>query len=101
MNNEKISELPKNIYDRLEYIEFMLRFRGWVSRIDLTERFGIGEAAATRDIRQYREFAKSNLELNQSTKKYEIIESSFDPLFDLQISSAMSKLRTSRNNVPS
>ena len=96
MNNKKINELPKNIYDRLEYIEFMLRFRGWISRIDLTERFGIGEAAATRDIRQYRELAESNLELNQSTKKYEIVNRSFDPLFDLQISSAISKLRTSK-----
>ncbi|MBL1320692.1 MAG: WYL domain-containing protein [Methylophaga sp.] len=93
---KNINELPKSIYDRLEYIEFMLRFRGWVSRADLIERFGIGEAAATRDIRQYKELAKGNLKLNQSTKKYEIVENLFSPLFDLQISSVMSKLRTSK-----
>lgn len=92
----KINELPKNVYDRLEYLEFMLRFRGWVSRGDLIERFGIGEAAATRDIRLYREFAKSNLSLNQSSKKYEIIEEEFVPIFELPINSALSKLRTSK-----
>lgn len=90
---ESVDELPKNVYDRLEYLEFMLRFRGWVSRSDLTERFGLGEAAATRDIRLYRTFAPENLRLNQSTKKYEILEEGFHPLFDLRIQSALSKLR--------
>lgn len=89
-----INELPKNVHGRLEYLEFMLRFRGWVSRADLTERFGLGEAAATRDIRQYREHAENNLELNQSTKKYEIKEDTFTPLFDCTIQSALSKIRT-------
>ncbi|MBL54214.1 MAG: WYL domain-containing protein [Alteromonadaceae bacterium] len=91
-----ISDLPKNVHDRLEYLEFMLRFRGWVSRADLTERFGLGEAAATRDIRLYREQAEQNLSLNQKTKKYEINEDAFEPLFAFSIQSALSKLRTSK-----
>jgi predicted DNA-binding transcriptional regulator YafY len=91
-----ISDLPKNVHDRLEYLEFMLRFRGWVSRADLTERFGLGEAAATRDIRLYREHAEQNLSLNQKTKKYEINEVTFEPLFAFSIQSALSKLRTSK-----
>jgi predicted DNA-binding transcriptional regulator YafY len=77
----------------LEYLEFMLRFRGWVSRSDLTERFGLGEAAATRDIRLYRDLAPDNMVLNQSTKKYEIQESIFRPIFDLRVQAALSKLR--------
>ncbi|MDF3123484.1 WYL domain-containing protein [Rheinheimera sp. 1928-s] len=89
-----INDLPKNVHDRLEYLEFMLRFRGWVSRADLTERFGLGEAAATRDIRLYREHAEKNLKLNQKTKKYEINEDTFTPLFAFSIQSALSKLRT-------
>lgn len=88
-----IDELPKNVYDRLEYLEFMLRFRGWVSRSDLTERFGLGEAAATRDIRLYREFSPDNLRLNQSSKKYEFVQEKFRPLFNLPVQSALSKLR--------
>ncbi|WP_417437205.1 helix-turn-helix transcriptional regulator [Idiomarina abyssalis] len=91
-----IGELPKNVHDRLEYLEFMLRFRGWASRADLTERFGLGEAAATRDIRLYREHAAQNLSLNQKTKKYEINEETFEPLFPFSIKSALSKLRTSK-----
>jgi hypothetical protein len=90
---DSIDELPKNVYDRLEYLEFMLRFRGWVSRSDLTDRFGLGEAAATRDIRLYRELSPDNLKLNQSSKKYEILDEGFRPVFDLRVQSALSKLR--------
>ena len=90
---DSINELPKNVYDRLEYLEFMLRFRGWVSRSDLTERFGLGEAAATRDIRLYRDFSPDNLMLNQSSKKYEILDEGFRPVFDLRVQAALSKLR--------
>jgi predicted DNA-binding transcriptional regulator YafY len=93
---KKLEDLAKNIYERLEYIEFMLRFRGWVSRPDLIERFGVGEAAATRDIRLYRDYREKNLYLNPKSKKYEMLEQSFNPLFDLKIQSALSKIRTSR-----
>lgn len=93
---KEINELPKNVYDRLEYLEFMLRFRGWISRVDLTLRFGIGEAAATRDIRLYKDLSEQNLMLNQSSKKYEILEKTFRPIFELPISSALSKLRTAK-----
>ncbi len=93
---KELNELPKNVHDRLEYIEFMLRFRGWFSRADLTERFGLGEAAATRDIRLYKDYAVQNMTLNQSTKKYEIKEDTFSPLFDMRVQTALSKLRTSK-----
>ncbi len=93
---QNINEIPKNIYDRLEYLEFMLRFRGWISRADLTERFGISGAAASRDISLYREIAEDNLLLNQSTKKYEILDTTFSPLFNLKIQSVLSKIRTSK-----
>ncbi len=93
---KEINELSKIVYDRLEYLEFMLRFRGWISRGDLTLRFGIGEAAATRDIRLYKELSEQNLMLNQSSKKYEILEETFKPVFELPISSALSKLRTAK-----
>jgi hypothetical protein len=93
---KELSELAKNVHERLEYIEFMLRFRGWFSRADLTERFGLGEAAATRDIRLYKDYAENNMTLDQSTKKYVLNETSFSPLFDMRIQTALSKLRTSK-----
>jgi len=91
-----INEIPKNVYERLEYLEFMLRFRGWVSRADLTERFGLSDAATTRDIRLYKDFAENNLQLNQKTKKYEINEKAFKPLFELGIETALTKIKTTK-----
>lgn len=91
-----INEIAKNVHDRLEFLEFMLRFRGWVSRADLTERFGLKEAAATRDIRLYRDYAENNMELNQRTKKYEILDDSFKPLFELTAQRALAKIRTEK-----
>ncbi|RTR30663.1 helix-turn-helix transcriptional regulator [Shewanella atlantica] len=97
MNN--IKDLPINIYERLEYLEFMLRFRGWFSRLDLKDRFGISDAAATRDISHYRKSAKNkdeedlNVTFNQVTKKYEIKDDTFFPLFDISINHALSKIR--------
>lgn len=93
---KELSELAKNVHDRLEYIEFMLRFRGWFSRADLTERFRLGEAAATRDIRLYKDYAEDNMTLEPSTKRYVLNESSFSPLFDMRAQTALSKLRTSK-----
>lgn len=93
---KELNELAKNVHDRLEYIEFMLRFRGWFSRADLTERFRLGEAAATRDIRLYKDYAENNMTLEPSTKKYVLNESSFSPLFDMRPQTALSKLRTSK-----
>ncbi len=91
-----INELPTNVRERLEYFEFLLRFRGWASRNDLTEHFGIGEAAATRDIRAYRDNSGENTTLNPSTKKYEINEASFKPIFEIKAPTALSRLRASK-----
>lgn len=93
---KELSELAKNVHDRLEYIEFMLRFRGWFSRADLTERFKLGEAAATRDIRLYKDYAEENMILEPSTKRYVLNESSFSPLFDMRAQTALAKLRASK-----
>jgi len=93
---KELSELAKNVYDRLEYIEFMLRFRGWFSRSDLTERFKLGEAAATRDIRLYKQYAEHNMALEPSSKKYVLNETTFSPLFDMRPQTALAKLRGSK-----
>jgi len=93
---KELEELPKNVYSRLEFIEFLLRFRGGFARSDLTDRFGIGEAAATRDIKLYKDLAEQNLFLNQVTKKYEIPKEGFSPIFELRSQSALSKLRTGK-----
>ena len=55
---------------RLAYIDFLLMFRGYFSRSDLTMKFEMGMANATRDIALYKELAPKNMELENSTKQY-------------------------------
>lgn len=71
------------IDDRLCYIEWLLRMRGWFSRTDIMNKFGIKEAAASRDIRMYRNRCGDNFYFNQSIKRYEVDSTRFRPVFDM------------------
>lgn len=63
------------VEQRLRFIDFLLFHYGSVSRIELTDYFGIGEATATRDFAMYRERAEGNLVLNTTTKRWVRTES--------------------------
>lgn len=76
-----LDRLPQAQRDRLAYIDFRLYFLGELRRADVAERFGMGPAAATRDIAQYRDIAPGNLELDNSVKVYRPTEQ-FVPMFD-------------------
>lgn len=65
-----VGKLSSAQRERLEYIDFCLHFLGEVKRGDLVAHFGIGTAAATRDISQYKELAPRNLDFQQATKAY-------------------------------
>jgi hypothetical protein len=77
MIEELTSQTQKN---RLTYIDFRLYFLGTVSRSDLIQRFGIKEAAATRDIALYKERAPQNLLYDAKIKTYSSLDT-FKPLF--------------------
>lgn len=85
--------MSKAAESRLEHIEFVLLFRGSISRQDLVDAFGIGEAAATRDFRQYNDTCPGNMKLNNVTKRWEIEVDTFKPCFEHRVQSALSKLR--------
>lgn len=55
---------------RLSYIDFKLYFLGELRRTDIMDHFGIGPAAATRDITAYKKIAPNNLQLNNIDKTY-------------------------------
>jgi len=74
--------LTHAVQERLEFIEIQLIFKGWVSRADLIQQFGIAEAAATRDFKTYKDIAPNNMYLNHTVKRYEINEGLFVPVFD-------------------
>lgn len=77
--------------ERLSHIDFKACFLGAIGRSDLVTRFGIKEAAATRDITLYKDLAPENLEYDTKAKIY-IRASSFEPLFDYSPSQALAAL---------
>ena len=77
---------------RLFYIDFRLCFLGSVNRADLVGRFGIKEAAASRDLSLYRELAPDNLEYDAKGKRYSQL-ASFSPVFDHNAFQTLSALQ--------
>ncbi|MDT0499045.1 WYL domain-containing protein [Algiphilus sp. W345] len=77
--------------ERLSHIDFKTCFLGAIGRSDLVVRFGIKEAAATRDITLYKDLAPENLEYDTKAKIY-IRAPSFEPLFDYSPSQALAAL---------
>lgn len=67
--------------DRIAHIDFTLLFSGQVTRIDLTERFNIAPAQATKDLALYRELASTNVNYD-NTKRAHIKSDQFKPLFE-------------------
>lgn len=76
---------------RLSHIDFRLNFLGEFTRNDLIGRFGIKEAAATRDIAEYRQLAPNNLGYDGTVKKY-IRSHDFVPLFEYPETNALTAL---------
>lgn len=67
--------------ERLFHIDFRALFLGRVARGDLLRRFGIREAAATRDLALYRRLRPGNLVLDPAARIYRT-QPGFVPLFD-------------------
>ena len=88
MRLEDINQTQK---ERLSHIDFKVCFLGTIGRNDLVSRFGIKEAAATRDITLYKELAPKNLEYDTKAKIY-ARTNAFEPLFDYSPSQALAAL---------
>lgn len=80
------------IDDRLWYIEWLLMMRGWLSRIDLMDKFGIKGAAASRDIKRYKEQKNDNLYLDHRVKRYVANFENFEPVYETSGDHIFSKL---------
>ena len=65
---------------RLAYIDFKLYFTGMVTRSEIVSHFELGLAAATRDLKFYKESATGNMAYDNVEKKY-FITSQFKPIF--------------------
>lgn len=77
----RVESLSHTQRERLAYIDFRLNFFGEIGRPDLTSRFGVAPAGATRDLAMYREIAPQNIEFDGSGKVYRIGKQ-FAPIFE-------------------
>lgn len=87
----ELSGISQAQKERLAHIDFRTYFLGEIGRGDLVARFGIGEAAATRDITLYRELVPANLEYDTKLKSY-VKSESFKPLFEYSPSQVLAAL---------
>lgn len=81
MHPQCVESLSHGQRERLAYIDFRLYFFGEIGRPDLSGRFGVAPAGATRDLALYREIAPQNIEFDGSNKIYRI-RKDFSPLFE-------------------
>ncbi|MCH8618129.1 WYL domain-containing protein [Undibacterium sp. TS12] len=72
--------LSQTLRERLAFLELRAFFTGKLSRGDIETRFGIKPAAASRDLRIYREMAPGNLDYDLAGRRYRPT-ASFDPIF--------------------
>lgn len=91
--------IPVSQLERLRYIEFCLKFLGAFSRSDLIDKFGIGTAAASRDISLYKEKAPQNFSHSSNSKNF-ALNNSWESLFEFSSSEVLNLLtgRTVQSN---
>jgi hypothetical protein len=77
----QIEELSQVQRERLAYLELRVFFTGELRRADIENRFGVKPAAASRDIRLYREIAPENLDYDLTSRCY-VAASNFAPFFE-------------------
>lgn len=80
----RIAELPQATRDRIAHIDFILLFKGEAIRADLTDRFNIAPAQATKDFTLYRELAPQNIEYDQQ-RRIHSRGNKFKPLFEYDV----------------
>lgn len=90
-NNKKIEDISFAQKQRLAFIDFLLMFKGSFVRSDLTSKFQMGMANATRDIALYRELAPKNCDFDNPAKMYFQMKQ-FKPLFKLDARKTLVKL---------
>jgi len=77
--------------ERMLFIDFKLRFTGSIRRSDITEQFGVMDAAASKEISEYKDLAKGNVDYEHKLRT-NAIQSSFKPMFDVSAEQALGML---------
>lgn len=83
--------------ERFAYIDFVLRFLGGINRSDLLDFFGIGDAAASKEIAEYKKLREENVAYDRVLRKNVIMRDSFTPLIDMDANTALGMLANGFN----
>ena len=78
--------------ERLAYIDFKLKFTGFLRRSDMKEAFGLAEAAASRMLTLYSKYRPNNFFYDRTNKVNTFNEESFEPLFPIDAEAALGML---------
>lgn len=90
-NNKEIERLTFAQKQRLSFIDFNLLFKGSINRKELTEKFEMGMANATRDLSLYKDLAPHNIDFNAKDRTY-LQAKAFAPLFRYDSKQTLAKL---------
>jgi hypothetical protein len=90
-NTKEIEKLTFAQKQRLSFIDFTLLFKGSINRKELTEKFEMGLANATRDLTLYKELAPQNIDFNAQDRSY-LQSKNFKPLFSYDSKQTLAKL---------
>lgn len=85
------TDVTAAVRERLVFIDFRCLFLGELRRTDLTTRFGVGTAAATRDIAHYRKELGGRISLEPTSKTYRPADD-FSPVFEHDVEQALTAL---------
>jgi len=92
LSYSKLQSIADGHAERIAFIDFKLRFTGFVKRQDLNESFGLSDASASRMLSKYNELRPKNLKYNR-TKKVNTIEiETYEPLIDINAETALGML---------
>ncbi|MCE7565923.1 transcriptional regulator [Aliivibrio fischeri] len=86
-----------SLAERMAYIDFKLRFTGFINRSDLNDMFGLAEAAASKMMKKYTEIRPNNMEYNRSLRANAITIDTFEPLITVDAETALGMLANGFN----
>jgi len=91
VNSILLDSLSQGQRERIAHIDFTIMFKGEAVRSDLTERFGIAPAQATKDFTLYRELSNGNIEYDVK-RKVHVRSQTFSALFDYDVIRTLSTI---------
>lgn len=89
--SQLLDEVGSNV-ERLAYIDFKLKFTGFLRRSDMKDTFGLAEAAASRMLTLYSEYRPNNFFYDRVNKVNTLNDAFFEPLFPIDAETALGML---------